>query len=53
MEQVVFSGVLQTLVSAGGIVIAMCTIPPVAKKGGGYSNYWKIPYGSRPMNLID
>jgi hypothetical protein len=31
---VVFSGVLQTSVSAGGIVIAMCTIPPIAKKGG-------------------
>jgi len=33
---VVFSGVRQTSVSAGGIIIAMRTIPPVAKKGGDY-----------------
>ena len=31
-EQMVFSGVRQTLVSAGGIVFAMRTIPPIAKK---------------------
>ena len=35
-EQVVFSGVRQTSVSAGRIVTAMHTIPPAAKKGGVY-----------------
>jgi hypothetical protein len=42
------------LVGTGGIVVAnMRTIPTVAKKGGVFSNYWKIPHGSRPMNLMD
>ena len=35
-EQVVFSGIQQTSISAGGIIVAMRTIPPVAKKGGVY-----------------
>jgi hypothetical protein len=35
-EQVVFVGVRQTSVWADGIVVAMRTIPPVAKKGGVY-----------------
>ncbi len=35
-EQVVLSVVQQSTVSAGGIDIAMHTIPPVAKKGGVY-----------------
>jgi len=33
---VVFSGVGQTSVSVGDIVVAMCTIPSVAKKGRVY-----------------
>jgi hypothetical protein len=33
-EQVVFSDVRHTSVSAGDIVHATCTIPSVAKKGG-------------------
>jgi hypothetical protein len=40
-------------VGTGGIVVAMLTIPTVAKKDGVASNYWKIPRGSRPMNLMD
>ena len=32
-EQEVFSGVRQTSVLAGDIVVSMRTIPPVAKKG--------------------
>ena len=35
-EQVIFSGARQISVSAGGIIVAMCTIPPVAKSGGDY-----------------
>jgi hypothetical protein len=30
------NGVRQTSVSAGGVVVAMHTTPPVAKKGGVY-----------------
>ena len=41
------------LVGTGGIVVAVRTIPTVGKKGGVFSNYWKILHGSRPMNLID
>jgi hypothetical protein len=40
-------------VGTGGIVVAMRTMPTVVKKGGVFSNYWKIPHGSRPMNLMD
>ena len=40
-------------VGTDGIVVAMRTIPTVAKKGGVFSNYCKIPHGSRPMNLMD
>ena len=41
------------LVGTGGIVVAMRTIPTVAKKGWVFSNYCKLPHGSRPMNLMD
>jgi hypothetical protein len=40
-------------IGTGGIVVAMRTMPTIAKKGGVFSNYWKIPHGSRPMNLMD
>jgi len=40
-------------VGTDGIVVAMRTIPTVAKKGGVFSNYCKIPHGTRPMNLMD
>jgi hypothetical protein len=40
-------------VGTGGIVVAMRTIPTVAKKEGVVSNYWKISRDSRPMNLMD
>jgi hypothetical protein len=40
-------------VGTGGIVVSMLTMPTVLKKGGVFSNYWKIPHGFRPMNLMD
>jgi len=52
-EQVVFSGVRQTSVSAGGIGVVMRTIPLLLRKAEFTKVIEKILHGSRPMNLMN